>query len=141
LATLLLLAGLLLSALLLLAGLRLSALLATLLLATLLLLAGLLAGILIHLYILSNVGSKRPQSDRAPGAKDNARAGALFPRGPCTNGKSKLELAHHPECSSLQQVEEFDDGTILAAVVARSTNSDSRADLDLRRLALADARG
>ena len=53
----LLLAGLLLATLLLLAGLLLSTLLA----ATLLLLAGLLVGILIliHRYVLSNVGSKR----------------------------------------------------------------------------------
>src|SRR5262245_14119880 len=35
----------------------------------------------------------------------------------------------------------IDDGTIHAAVVARSTNSDSRADLDVRRLALAGTRG
>jgi hypothetical protein len=87
--------------LLLLAGLLLSTLLAT----TLLLLAGLLVGILIliHRYILSNVGPKRHSINSRPVGKRQLVNRRIVPARFHLEWHSHLELQHHSMCSFFRQ--------------------------------------
>jgi len=136
LTTLLLLAGLLLTAtLLLLAGLLLPpALLATLLLATLLLLAGLLVWILIHFTFLSNIGLSAISIGCAQ--NNNARPLCLFRATSAFNFEEKRIWNLIPPRRVPFQIGGTDDGTLPTAVVAWDTDTYTGADLDIRRLAL-----
>jgi membrane protein implicated in regulation of membrane protease activity len=139
-AALLLLARLLLSALLatllLLAWLLLSTLLAT----TLLLLAGLLVRILILIH-----------RSVSPTLVRSATQSRLVGKRQCTNRRIvpvRFPLDDQivigtptPSDVFLLATGGFDDGTLSTAVGDRSANSNSRADLDVRRTALADAIG
>jgi hypothetical protein len=127
LTALLLLAGLLLPTLLLLLA---GFLLATLLLAALLLLAGLLVWILVHRIFLSHIWF--------------ATSIARFPwqesiRGQCIRSNAHIEAM----CLELVrmfrvplQIRRIDDGTLHASVVAWGADSNSGADLALRRPSL-----
>jgi len=108
----------------------------------LLLLAGLLAGILILIHLMSSptlfeapLNLIAPQGQKTTRELPYCSCAAVPARPPNRIWNST------PSGVFLLATGGIDDGTIHAAVVARSTNSDSRADLDIRRLALADARG
>ena len=120
------------------AALLLTALLLTaLLLAALLLLTRLLVWILIHLTVLSNIGSKRHLDRSRPMARDNAWRLHSFPFTHLVNFDENVfgtrwrqhEFPHQHNGGA-------NDGTLYVAVAAWGANSDSRVGLVVRWAAL-----